>query len=815
MFVVCFKLQIHWASIHLAFSEDGIQWLRCGHWLHKECLTEALEMYKLDDVAELKCPLCKTRGIDLVDPDVLAENTTDEELLNSLNEALEGDLFSSSDDEAAATLVINSEGEEGRIPEGPPPKEASAAVTKSSAKGPAPTKASAAVTKSSPEGQPPKKAWAVTKSFPKGPPPKNASAATKSSPEGPPPKIASAAKESSPVRQPPKTASAVTKSSPDEGPPPKKASAETKSSPGPPPKKASAAKESAPEGPPPGQAKAVTNSSPEATPKKKAKSSVTIPKTQAALATVTPEPPVKKAKSGVMEMLMKAGGKPESPNTESSPDGPEVPESLKTDSSPEGPEASESLKTEASPEGPEASTSLKMPAPEDPERQPDWGDAESCCSFIDEEVTPAGNQSDVVAPSLMNEFPPAGNQSDVVGTQSRSLVFWCETCETECTPGASVRMMNKAKGTMRCNSCNTKYAGLYRGFGTWPTCEFKGLPKETRIKFYRDVKDKNLQETITTVFDLVESYEDKKEVYACNGEYRPLEYWGRLGYDTQRIEQDARTDDKKECRLAGLCYRVPVIMTGKQREVGMVRKEGMHARSKKAIQNIPDFQSFMAQMQALAPPPLAISNPSAPSTAVDVPPVEEAKPEPEPDKSEDSESDSDSSSSSDKKKKNKKKKNSKKKKKEASKKKKKEAKKRLKQKEAEKERRQMEKDLEKERRQKEKDLAAERRQQEQDLKKALADAKSCIQQSAKVLSQMEVTKSSSFFQAFPASVTAPFMQNFDRVQGHTDAAKKEIAEANGIFQLPADFKKLLENAKRADGMLQGLIKNASLAAVGA
>ena len=80
---------------------------------------------------------------------------------------------------------------------------------------------------------------------------------------------------------------------------------------------------------------------------------------------------------------------------------------------------------------------------------------------------------------------------------------------------------------------------------------------------------------------------------------------------------------------------------------------------------------------------------------------------------------------------------------------------------------------------------------------------------------MEVTKSSSFFQAFPASVTAPFMQNFDRVQGHTDAAKKEIAEANGIFQLPADFKKLLENAKRADGMLQGLIKNASLAAVGA
>ena len=106
MFVVCFKLQIHWASIHLAFSEDGIQWLRCGHWLHKECLTEALEMYKLDDVAELKCPLCKTRGIDLVDPDVLAENTTDEELLNSLNEALEGDLFSSSDDEAAATFHI-------------------------------------------------------------------------------------------------------------------------------------------------------------------------------------------------------------------------------------------------------------------------------------------------------------------------------------------------------------------------------------------------------------------------------------------------------------------------------------------------------------------------------------------------------------------------------------------------------------------------------------------------------------------------------------------------------------------------------------
>lgn len=37
---------------------------------------------------------------------------------------------------------------------------------------------------------------------------------------------------------------------------------------------------------------------------------------------------------------------------------------------------------------------------------------------------------------------------------------------------------------------------------------------------------------------------------------RPLEFWVRLGYDGDRITREATSDDIRESRMAGVCYRV-------------------------------------------------------------------------------------------------------------------------------------------------------------------------------------------------------------------------------------------------------------------
>ena len=51
--------------IFVAFPQDGLQWLKCGHWLHSVCADEAMEMNNLKDVAELRCPYCKKRGCEI------------------------------------------------------------------------------------------------------------------------------------------------------------------------------------------------------------------------------------------------------------------------------------------------------------------------------------------------------------------------------------------------------------------------------------------------------------------------------------------------------------------------------------------------------------------------------------------------------------------------------------------------------------------------------------------------------------------------------------------------------------------------------
>ena len=180
--------------------------------------------------------------------------------------------------------------------------------------------------------------------------------------------------------------------------------------------------------------------------------------------------------------------------------------------------------------------------------------AESDGTLTDDNALPAAHMG-------MSSFP--------LGTYRET--FWCTDCKQECGLARAKRMMSKSKCSFRCDHCNGNHSRLYRGFGKWPTMEFQGLPIEVQEQFYVDIQGRTSQDIYATATDLIQSYEDRKEQYASNGEFRPLKYWELNGYDPERIERGARPDDIKESRMAGTCYRVAVESTSKTTTYGTKR----------------------------------------------------------------------------------------------------------------------------------------------------------------------------------------------------------------------------------------------------
>ena len=152
------------------------------------------------------------------------------------------------------------------------------------------------------------------------------------------------------------------------------------------------------------------------------------------------------------------------------------------------------------------------------------------------------------------------------------------------------RLMSKVKGTYVCGVCDSKNSTLYRGFGSWPNKEFKKIPIEAQEQFYNDIKGKSGQEVMTHAHEVLARFEEKKEVYASNGEFRPLQYWENQGYDPERIKANATEDERSHDRMAGDTYKVPVKAENKVTEIGF-RREGITQTRKRKVAAT-DFAAF-------------------------------------------------------------------------------------------------------------------------------------------------------------------------------------------------------------------------------
>jgi hypothetical protein len=329
--------------------------------------------------------------------------------------------------------------------------------------------------------------------------------------------------------------------------------------------------------------------------------------------------------------------------------------------------------------------------------------------------------------------------------------FVCVQCGNLTTKGKGCRMRSKGSETWACAQCNTKCSLLHRTFGCWPTQEFKTMPKDAQMQFWKDIQGKGGQDLRSFAEDKMKTWERKTETYAFNGEFRPLDFWEKQGYDKERILRNARTDEIHECRMAGKTYKVPIKVDSKQTERGRERDETISSTSKK------QKLSSMDQLQQLFKQPDQPGNNSEPS---ETPNRRAASSTSDP-----TSSSSSSSSSSDRKKK-KKKKNDKKKKR---------GKKDKKDKKKSKEREMRDKEKAKEDKLRQAILVKEEKKHTVEQKKRISAAKKnadlLIKKSEKAFIAMNLTVQCQHFQVLPMSVTGNFKANFDEIKSLREGAQ--------------------------------------------
>jgi hypothetical protein len=110
----------------------------------------------------------------------------------------------------------------------------------------------------------------------------------------------------------------------------------------------------------------------------------------------------------------------------------------------------------------------------------------------------------------------------------------------------------------KCNKCNTKYTQLIKIFGGWPPAEWSGISPLEEEKFWKsDVTGKAaVEDQVKATLETLTKTRTESNITAVGGEYQPLSWYKRQGYDTSRIENNCK--DTSEHPILGPCYRVAI-----------------------------------------------------------------------------------------------------------------------------------------------------------------------------------------------------------------------------------------------------------------
>ena len=84
---------------------------------------------------------------------------------------------------------------------------------------------------------------------------------------------------------------------------------------------------------------------------------------------------------------------------------------------------------------------------------------------------------------------------------------------------AKLRVVNKSKGLMRCNNCNTVCTKLSRGLGAWPTSEWREVAEAEQQSFMQTCHSLSGAECIVKAKSMLEHYRSDQSFYEGSGEF--------------------------------------------------------------------------------------------------------------------------------------------------------------------------------------------------------------------------------------------------------------------------------------------------------
>jgi hypothetical protein len=144
---------------------------------------------------------------------------------------------------------------------------------------------------------------------------------------------------------------------------------------------------------------------------------------------------------------------------------------------------------------------------------------------------------------------------------------------------------------------------LFRGFGTWPTFEFKGIPEEEQQAFMRSLTTTSGPIAVMKAKEMLQKHEAHESFYEFGGEFLPLSVWASRGFDTKAVQEKSAPEDKSTHLVLGEVYRVKIMKGGQRGSQGSNRTEDLVSSSKRPKLGAPTKQRAGSAKSAPEAPP--------------------------------------------------------------------------------------------------------------------------------------------------------------------------------------------------------------------
>jgi hypothetical protein len=145
---------------------------------------------------------------------------------------------------------------------------------------------------------------------------------------------------------------------------------------------------------------------------------------------------------------------------------------------------------------------------------------------------------------------------------------------------SGLRLKRKTQGALMCKVCGTRQVQVSRVFKeAGYSKQFSGLSKELKEQFWKRIREDGSKANILKMAkrSLI-AYEDREIRTGALGDYKPLSWYDRQGYDPKAIQE--KCDDTMEHKVLGICYRVEFVGGGEIWKKGTRQTDEFHDEEK-------------------------------------------------------------------------------------------------------------------------------------------------------------------------------------------------------------------------------------------